>query len=256
MKFSEKIENLRKSKGMSQEALAQKLNVTRQTVSKWELDQTTPDMNKLIEISKIFGVSLDELVNNVETNNSSNSYKESAIEKNNKKISIRILVIGIIVSLIFGGIGLLKQKQAENTNKKAYDDAYALSQTNVDNAQKRLDEIINEMNSLKEKIDNMDIEISNMQNEKNKIFRDDRGFSDRYYEKDNEVKVKESELSNLKTQYNSLNTEGFKLQNNDYTVYYDQVKPIKYLIFYYIAAGIFGVTILVSLIYFLVTRKK
>ncbi len=256
MKFSEKIENLRKSKGMSQEALAQKLNVTRQTVSKWELDQTTPDMNKLIEISKIFGVSLDELVNNVETNNSSNSYKESAIEKNNKKISIRILVIGIIVSLIFGGIGLLKQKQAENTNKKAYDDAYALSQTNVDNAQKRLDEIINEMNSLKEKIDNMDIEISNMQNEKNKIFRDDRGFSDRYYEKDNEIKVKESELSNLKTQYNSLNTEGFKLQNNDYTVYYDQVKPIKYLIFYYIAAGIFGVTILVSLIYFLVTRKK
>lgn len=48
MKFSEKLENLRKSKGMSQEALAQKLNVTRQTVSKWELDQTTPDMNKLI----------------------------------------------------------------------------------------------------------------------------------------------------------------------------------------------------------------
>ena len=62
MKFSEKLENLRKSKGMSQEALAQKLNVTRQTVSKWELDQTTPDMNKLIEISKIFEISLDELL--------------------------------------------------------------------------------------------------------------------------------------------------------------------------------------------------
>ena len=58
MKFSEKLENLRKSKGMSQEALAQKLNVTRQTVSKWELDQTTPDMNKLIEISKLFEISL------------------------------------------------------------------------------------------------------------------------------------------------------------------------------------------------------
>ena len=52
MKFSEKLMNLRKSKGMSQENLAEKLNVTRQTVSKWELDQTTPDLNKLIELSK------------------------------------------------------------------------------------------------------------------------------------------------------------------------------------------------------------
>ena len=63
MKFSEKLMNLRKSKGMSQEDLAIKINVTRQTVSKWESDQTTPDMNKLIELSKLFEISLDELTN-------------------------------------------------------------------------------------------------------------------------------------------------------------------------------------------------
>ena len=59
MKFNEKLMNLRKSRGRSQEDLAVKLNVTRQTVSKCELDQTVPDINKLIEISKLFEISLD-----------------------------------------------------------------------------------------------------------------------------------------------------------------------------------------------------
>lgn len=256
MKFSEKLENLRKSKGMSQEVLAQKLNVTRQTVSKWELDQTTPDMNKLIEISKIFEISLDELVNNIETSNSDNTYKESSIEKNNKKISIRIFIIGLIISIILCGIGFVKQKQADKTNEQAYNDAYNSSQAKVDNANKRLSEIISELNNLKEQINNMEIEVATMKNERNKIFIEDRDFSDRYYAKDNEITVKESELSNLKAQYNSLNSEGYKLQNGDYTVYYDLVEPIKYLIFYYIAGGVFAFAVITSLIYFLVTRKK
>ena len=256
MKFSEKLENLRKSKGMSQEALAQKLNVTRQTVSKWELDQTTPDMNKLIEISKIFEISLDELANNIETSNSETTYKESSIKKNNKKISIRIFIIGLIISIILCGIGFIKQKQANKTNEKAYNDAYASSQANVDNAKKRLSEIISELNNLKEQINNMEIEIANMKNERQKIFTEDRGFSDRYYAKDNQITVKESELSNLIARYNSLDSEGYKLQNTDYTVYYNLVKPIKYLIFYYIAGGVFAFSVITSLIYFLVTRKK
>jgi len=61
MKFSEKLLNLRKGKGMSQEKLAKSLNVTRQTISKWELNQTVPDMNKLVKIAKLFKISLDEL---------------------------------------------------------------------------------------------------------------------------------------------------------------------------------------------------
>ena len=69
MKFSEKLLSLRKQKGLSQEDLADKLNVTRQTVSKWELDQTVPDMNKLVEISKLFEISLDELTGGMNMNN-------------------------------------------------------------------------------------------------------------------------------------------------------------------------------------------
>lgn len=67
MKFNEKLINLRKKAGLSQEELGYKLNVTRQTVSKWELGQTTPEMDKLIEISKIFNISVDELINESET---------------------------------------------------------------------------------------------------------------------------------------------------------------------------------------------
>lgn len=256
MKFSEKLMNLRKSKGWSQDEFAQKINVTRQTVSKWELGQTVPDMNKLIEMSKLFEISLDELVNNIEASNSETSYKESPAEKNNRKIALKILVIGIIISCIIFAIGWIKQKQAIKTNEQAYNDAYTSSQTKVDNAQKRLNEIIEEMNNLKEQINSMEIEIANMRNEKQKIFTEDRGFSDRYYAKDNEITVKESELSNLKTRYNNLDSEGYKLQNDNYTVYYDIVEPIKYLIFYYIGAGFVGFTILISLIYFLVTRRK
>lgn len=62
MEFNGRLYELRKQKGMSQEELANRLNVTRQTVSKWEVGDSTPDMEKLVAISDLFGVSLDELV--------------------------------------------------------------------------------------------------------------------------------------------------------------------------------------------------
>ncbi len=64
MEFHEKLMELRKEKGWSQEELGNRLNVTRQTVSKWELAQTTPEMDKLLELSRLFEISLDELLNN------------------------------------------------------------------------------------------------------------------------------------------------------------------------------------------------
>ena len=62
MKFNEKILELRKGKGYSQEELSFKLNVARQTISKWESGSTTPDMDNLIKLSKIFDISVDELI--------------------------------------------------------------------------------------------------------------------------------------------------------------------------------------------------
>lgn len=62
MEFEKKLFELRKQKGISQEELADKLNISRQTLSKWELGNSTPDMEKLILLSDYFEISLDELV--------------------------------------------------------------------------------------------------------------------------------------------------------------------------------------------------
>lgn len=62
MTFGEKLQELRKGRGLSQEELAQRLGVSRQSVSKWEQDQTYPETDKLIEISRIFSLSVDSLL--------------------------------------------------------------------------------------------------------------------------------------------------------------------------------------------------
>ena len=62
MTLSEKIVTLRNQKNMSQGELAEKLNVSRQSVSKWETGASTPDLDKLIAMSELFQVTLDELV--------------------------------------------------------------------------------------------------------------------------------------------------------------------------------------------------
>ena len=62
MIFSEKLQLLRRSKGLTQEALAQALSVSRQAVAKWEAGQAFPDISNLIEISNLFHVTVDYLV--------------------------------------------------------------------------------------------------------------------------------------------------------------------------------------------------
>ena len=62
MKISEKIYNLRKKNNLSQEDLANELNVSRQTVSKWETGESCPDFDKIVPLCDIFGISTEELI--------------------------------------------------------------------------------------------------------------------------------------------------------------------------------------------------
>jgi len=62
MTLSEKIHQLRKGRGLSQEELALQLTVSRQAISKWELGESVPDTENVIQISKLFGVSTDYLL--------------------------------------------------------------------------------------------------------------------------------------------------------------------------------------------------
>lgn len=68
MKFSEKLTRLRKAKGMSQEELAEKLEISRQAVSRWELGATMPDAGNLLQLSDLFQVSTDYLLRDRQEN--------------------------------------------------------------------------------------------------------------------------------------------------------------------------------------------
>lgn len=64
MEIGNKIQELRKQQNLSQEQLAEKVGVARQTISKWELGETAPDISQAKELSKALKVSIDELVAN------------------------------------------------------------------------------------------------------------------------------------------------------------------------------------------------
>ena len=104
MKFNEKLLDLRKKKGWSQEELGYKLDVSRQTISKWESGQTTPELEKLKMLSKLFEISVDELIseeekakeNYVEKDKNLNNDKKSK----NKKSKIKFLFIYLFIVLL------------------------------------------------------------------------------------------------------------------------------------------------------------
>lgn len=62
MTLGNRLQRLRQRQGLSQDALAEKLGVSRQAVSKWERDEAVPEVEKLLRLSELYGVSLDELV--------------------------------------------------------------------------------------------------------------------------------------------------------------------------------------------------
>lgn len=102
MEFHNKLYQLRKQKGLSQEELANRLNVSRQTVSKWEVGDSTPDMEKLVAISDLFEISLDKLVKGEETVYGGDVSTKSELvnelkEKAKQGVKIVAIVFGIIL---------------------------------------------------------------------------------------------------------------------------------------------------------------
>lgn len=86
MKFCDKLQKLRKEFNITQEGLADKLNVSRQAVSKWESGTGYPDTEKLIQISKIFNVTMDELVNDGEIKRESSKEELVGLKEIVKKV--------------------------------------------------------------------------------------------------------------------------------------------------------------------------
>ena len=105
MNLGKKIAELRKKNNLSQEELAEKVGVSRQTISKWEIGDTTPDINQVKIISKIFNISIAELVdndiNNVIVEKVSNTEKLAGITIKILKVFGIMLIVFITLIFLF-----------------------------------------------------------------------------------------------------------------------------------------------------------
>lgn len=90
--MKERINLLRKKMGLSQEELANKIGVSRQAVSKWESGQSMPDLDKIIALSDLFGVSTDYILKGTDV-----SYDEGTL---NAETSKKIMISGAIIFAI------------------------------------------------------------------------------------------------------------------------------------------------------------
>lgn len=105
MSLGQRLIELRKEKKLSQEEVAGKLNVTRQTVSKWETDQSTPDFDKILPLCELYGISTEELITGkkvVIQEEKQEKTKEEIISDTPEKKSKRVkgLVIGILIYFV------------------------------------------------------------------------------------------------------------------------------------------------------------
>lgn len=137
MNISDRIQYLRKTKGISQEELADKIGVSRQAVSKWESEQSVPDLDKVVIMSEFFGVTTDYIIKGIEPLNQTEKKADaeifvivstvlnfiglivSAAVWYEKQISMA-MVIGLVfmaLGCMVFGVGMLNS--AENTKEKA-----------------------------------------------------------------------------------------------------------------------------------------
>lgn len=115
MTIAEKIKQLRKDNNMTQENLAEKLNVSRQTISKWETNIAIPDANNIVAISKVFNITTDELLD----------YKVETIKKKKQFIiDMSVLLFGIIGFIVFAI--LLMTNQVDETSSTITINAYGI----------------------------------------------------------------------------------------------------------------------------------
>lgn len=108
MVFSERLQTLRKEKRLSQEQLAELLNVSRQAVSKWESGQTYPEIDKLIKLSDLFNITIDDLIKDKTSeciatiNDDSQKEETQKDEEPLENLMTGAFLIGIVIGMITG----------------------------------------------------------------------------------------------------------------------------------------------------------
>lgn len=118
MTLGERLTELRKKMNLSQEDVAEKLNVTRQTVSKWELDQSTPDFDKVIPICKLYNITSEELLTGrkADNNNENIEYNLMTDEEIKKKTalaisqSVALFILALVWIIIGSSINFISEE--------------------------------------------------------------------------------------------------------------------------------------------------
>lgn len=105
--LGERLFKLRRDKKLSQEEVAEKLNVTRQTISKWETDQSVPDFDKIVPLCELYGITPDELFIELKEKESSknnefgNELEEEKLKTSKKAKGIAISVVSYFLGVVF-----------------------------------------------------------------------------------------------------------------------------------------------------------
>ena len=110
MKFNENLKYLRKEAKLTQEQLAEKLNVSRQAVTKWESGQSLPDIQNLKEMADMFGVTMDALVGEIGTK------KDSILKKKIQDIGFFIFVAVIVIIMCINSLAVFIGYVAKDEN--------------------------------------------------------------------------------------------------------------------------------------------
>lgn len=100
MLLGEKLKKLRKARGLSQEQLADQLNVSRQAISKWELGESTPDTDNLVALSDYYGVSFDYLLRDQEVPEVSEKVMMREVQPLISSGCLKKGVVGIVIFVV------------------------------------------------------------------------------------------------------------------------------------------------------------
>ena len=202
MKFEEKLSKLRKQNALSQEELAEKLNVSRQTISKWELGQTKPDSGKIQEIASLFNVSTDELLDETtgitQPQNQSNGKGE---HKTMNTIIIIILVVGLIIAVGYIGFFLFvgnTAKEIIGTGMNLTGQAMNRSQEGMNVAQGVMGQATNIIGGAQETIQNSNNEMEKREEDfntgYNQTLQTMEQMEEQRKEQQNEQKARQEEM--------------------------------------------------------------
>lgn len=149
MTFAEKLKSIRKQAGMSQEKLAEKLGVSRQAITKWESDTGIPDIENMMAVSALFGISIDELLSNErELKKRSDYLFESVTEYDIDEVKHYDMKLGGANTLLLSGYDgeKIRVRLASNTLSTLQSDF----KVKIDDIRRRIDVDISRRNGMTE----------------------------------------------------------------------------------------------------------